>query len=258
MPWDAGAAATFSGFRDMGAEIVPLSVDEGIPGGTPEDMTVDRVECVRRRLHELGCTVHSASYTESLQSHLGRRVWRSTINAVSGHPESWPVFVKPIEEKRFGGRLVKSGYGLIGCGTCRENPDTFCSEPVSFVAEWRCVGLRGQNLDVRRCRGPGDQLPDPAIVRFSLSAGTNSLSATWKGEAVQQRSPRKRAWNAHTIHKEEMAAPGSSASLPAKSERMASFLEPEPRSAHHGRKRHLEETLRASSSSRRQDRASIA
>lgn len=183
MPWGAGAAATFSGFRDMGAEIVPLSADEGIPGGTPEDMTVDRVECVRRRLHELGCTVPSASYPESLQDHLGRRVRRSTINAVSGHPESWPVFVKPIEEKRFGGRLVKSAHGLIGCGTCRENPDTFCSESVSFVAEWRCVGLRGQNLDVRRCRGPGDQLPDPAIVRFSLSAGANSLSATWKEEA---------------------------------------------------------------------------
>lgn len=200
-------------------------------------MAVDRVGCVRRRLHELGCTVPSASYPESLQGHLGRRVWRSTINAVSGHPESWPVFVKPIEEKRFGGRLEKSAHGPIGCGTCRENPDTFCSEPVSFVAEWRCVGLRGQNLDVRRCRGPGDQLPDPAIVRFSLSAGTNSLSATWSEKAVQQRSPRKRAWSAHTIHKEEMAAPGSSVSLPAKSEHMASFLEPEPRSAHHGRKR---------------------
>ena len=148
-------------------------------------MAVDRVGCVRRRLHELGCTVPSASYSEFLQGHLGRRVWRSTINAVSGHPESWPVFVKPIEEKRFGGRLEKSAHGPIGCGTCGENPDTFCSEPVSFVAEWRCVGLRGQNLDVRRCRGPGDQLPDPAIVRFSLSAGTNSLSATWgKGSAA--------------------------------------------------------------------------
>lgn len=82
MPWGAGAAATFSGFRDMGAEIVPLSADEGIPGGTPEDMTVDRVECVRRRLHELGCTVPSASYIQN--------PFRAISDAGSGVPPSMP------------------------------------------------------------------------------------------------------------------------------------------------------------------------
>jgi hypothetical protein len=170
MPWGTSAASAVFGFQDMGAEIVPFSVDEGIPKGTAEDMVVGGVGSVRHRLHELGCAVPSIDYPESLQSFLGRKVGRTTINAVSDHPESWPVFVKPVEEKRFTGRLVKSAHDLIGCGTCGENPEVFCSEPVSFVAEWRCFVLRGQILDVRRYRGAWDQPLDPAIVRSAIHA----------------------------------------------------------------------------------------
>ncbi len=89
--------------------------------------------------------VPSIDYPASLKNFLGRRVWRTTIDSISNNPELWPVFVKPVEEKRFTGRLVRSTSDLVGCGTCGEDTEAYCSEPVDFIAEWRCFVVRRAN-----------------------------------------------------------------------------------------------------------------
>lgn len=114
--------------------------------------------------------VPSIDYPASLKNFLGRRVWRTTIDSISNNPESWPVFVKPVEEKRFTGRLVRSTSDLVGCGTCGEDTEAYCSEPVDFIAEWRCFVVRGQILDVRRYRGNWSATFDSAVVRRAVAS----------------------------------------------------------------------------------------
>lgn len=170
VPWGVSSAAAAQGFADMGAEVVPFAVDDVIPAGTARDVVVGGVGCVRRRLRELGCDVPSIDYPACLEGFLGRRVWMTTIDSISNNPESWPVFVKPVEEKRFTGRLVRSAHDLVGCGTCGEDVAAYCNEPVDFVAEWRCFVLRGQILDVRRYRGDWSAMLDPAVVRSAIAS----------------------------------------------------------------------------------------
>lgn len=92
-------------------------------------------------------------YPEELKEYLGRTIWKTKMNEVNNHPENWPVFVKPIEDKQFTGVVVRSTKDLIGCGIQGVNQDVYCSEIVSFEAEWRCFVRYGKILSVRPYKG---------------------------------------------------------------------------------------------------------
>lgn len=168
LPFGAGPFTAFVGFEDMGLEVVPFE-----PADLPEirrkasDIVVGGVGVVRSALCALGRGVPEIDYPEELESFLGRRVWRSTIGDVSARPDIWPIFVKPIQSKLFTGRVVTSPGNLAGCTA---STDVICSEPVSFVAEWRCFVLRGQILDVRPYRGSWRVRFDPSVVEHAVAA----------------------------------------------------------------------------------------
>lgn len=135
-----------------------------------DDIVVGGVGVVRDALSSLGRDVPEICYPEELRHFLGRRVWRSTINAVNTRVDEWPIFVKPVQSKLFTGRLVASTKDLVGCGTSGMNAEVFCSEPVSLVAEWRCFVMRGQILDVRPYRGNWRVSFDASVVESAVAA----------------------------------------------------------------------------------------
>lgn len=159
------------GFEDMGFEIVPFEPgDLAFIEREASDIVVGGVGVVHGALEALGREIPEVCYPKELEPFLGRKVWRSTINTVNTCVKAWPVFVKPVQSKLFTGRLVTSTKDLIGCGGCGEDAEVYCSEPVSFVAEWRCFVMRGRILDVRPYRGSWRAHFDADVVERAAGA----------------------------------------------------------------------------------------
>lgn len=91
----------------------------------------------------------SINYPAALTPYLGRKIWKSTMGEVEAKAESWPLFVKPAQDKRFTSVVVESVKDLIPCGPNDERAKVICSEAVDFRAEWRCFVRYGEILDVR-------------------------------------------------------------------------------------------------------------
>lgn len=59
---------------------------------------------------------------------------------------------------------------LISCGDEREDTEIWCSEPVKFVAEWRCFVRYGEIIDVRKYGGDWRLKYDYKIIEQALEA----------------------------------------------------------------------------------------
>lgn len=119
----------------MGFETIMFNTQEELQTSQPEDIVVGYVDTVRARLKDFDIVTPEIDYPEELQKYLQRKIWYSKINTINSYPELWPVFVKPVEDKKFTGIVVKSPKDLIGCGSCYDNTDVICSEVINIKAE---------------------------------------------------------------------------------------------------------------------------
>ena len=158
------------GFHKMGFEIVHFhDYTELSKLHNKEDVIVSGIGNVKRRLIELGTDMPDIDYPETLAKYLGRKIWRSTINTVNSSPELWPVFVKPVSNKRFIGRTIHTAKDLIGCGNCYEDTEVYCSEPIDLVSEYRCFVRYGNISDVRLYKGDWRYSLDADVVDKAVS-----------------------------------------------------------------------------------------
>ncbi len=123
---------------------------------------------------DFGEEIVDTDYPECLKIYLGRRIWKSTINEVNSNPDMWPVFVKPINNKKFTGRVINSPIDLIGCGSCYDNAEVTCSEVLNIVSEYRVFVRYGQILDVRRYKGDWGVYPDKNVIKVCVDNYVNS------------------------------------------------------------------------------------
>ncbi|MEK3917290.1 ATP-grasp domain-containing protein [Paenibacillus sp. FSL H7-0331] len=145
--------AAYDGFKQMGFEIRYFENIDEISDSNKEDIVVSYVDDVRTTLTKYSIVAPEIDYPEELYSYLGRKIWKSKLSIIANNPDNWNVFIKPVEDKKFTGVVVKGTKDLVGCGTYGEDPEIFCSEVVNFVAEWRCFVRNGKVLDIRRYRG---------------------------------------------------------------------------------------------------------
>ena len=72
--------------------------------------------------------------------------------------ESWPLFVKPVEEKRFTGCIVESTADLVGKGRQSDNFEVICSDVIDMLSGFAFVnhetGIGDADFFVRKhsCR----------------------------------------------------------------------------------------------------------
>jgi hypothetical protein len=160
------------GFQQMGWEIMPYTDAAPVRDHAPDEIVVGHIGAVRAGLRTLGLPVPAElGYPDALWPFLGRHLWPSTINRVAAHPESWPVFVKPMHAaKKFTGVLVRRPGDLMGCGDQHEDTPVWCAEPINFVAEWRCFVRYGRILDARPYKGDWRAHFDPVVVEAALAA----------------------------------------------------------------------------------------
>lgn len=159
----------YQGFYEMGFEVVPFFEDKQILVGNKEDIIVGYVATVRSKLHQLGIVPPEMDYPAELQKYLGRKVWTAKMDEINNNPNSWPIFIKPIEDKQFTGVVVRSPKDLIGCGIQGINQDIYCSDIVKFVAEWRCFVRYGKILDVRPYKGDWRKHFDCRVIENAIN-----------------------------------------------------------------------------------------
>lgn len=158
----------YQGFYEMGFEVIHFHDNNKFTESSKEDIIVGYVGTVRARLADFGIITPEMDYPDELQKYLGRRVWLTKMNAVNNDPDSWPVFVKPVEDKQFTGVVVRSPKDLIGCGIQGVNQDVYCSEIVDFVAEWRCFVRYGHILSVRPYKGDWRKHYDYRVIENAV------------------------------------------------------------------------------------------
>lgn len=142
------------GFRELGAEIVKYeNIDEIYQLVTNEDIVLDYINQCLTIFDKFGKHPELPNYPEVLKPFLGRKIWKDNINSINNNPDKWGIFVKPIKEKAFTGRVINSPRDLIGCGSCYENYEVLCSNVIDIQKEWRGFIYYDELIDLRPYNG---------------------------------------------------------------------------------------------------------
>lgn len=191
IPHNHNFYCAYEGFCKMGIETVPFSSYEQLEQASAEDIVVGYVGTVRHRIAGLGIQISDIDYPESLKKYLKRNISMSTINRVNSSPELWPLFVKPVEDKRFNGVVVREPKDLIGCGTYDEDIPVYCSEIIDLAAEWRAFVRYGEMLGIKPYKGDWRIHFDPSVIENAINDYTDApkgyamdIGVTDKGETV--------------------------------------------------------------------------
>jgi len=191
MPHNYNFFSAYQGFKEMGFEMIMFHKFEELKTSRIEDIVVGYVDTVRQRLFEFDIITPEIDYPNELKKFLGRSIWNAKMSQVANNPEMWPVFIKPVEDKKFTGVVVRSSKDLMGCGTYGEDPDIICSEIVKFKAEWRCFVRYNRILDVRPYKGDWRVHYNPQIIEDAVKSFSNApngyamdFGVTDKGDTI--------------------------------------------------------------------------
>lgn len=159
------------GFRELGAEIIKYEkIDEIYDLVSKDDIVLDYIDQCLTIFDKFGAHPHIDDYPDVLKPFLGRVIWKDTIDNINANPEKWGVFVKPLKEKAFTGRVINSPRDLIGCGSCYENYEVYCSSIVDIKREWRAFIRYDKLVDIRPYHGDYHFNYDSKVVDKVLEA----------------------------------------------------------------------------------------
>ena len=174
LPADYDFFNAYSGFIEMGIETVFFHDYKQLVSSDKSDVVVGYIGPVQLRLRDFGIAMPDIDYPDSISDFLGRTIRKSTINTIANDPDKWNVFVKPVNNKAFKGRVVTSAKDLIGCGTCDSDAEVYVSDVVEFVSEYRAFVRYGEILDIRHYGGAWDVFPDSRVIKDCVNSYTNS------------------------------------------------------------------------------------
>ena len=170
IPSNVNSYTAYLGFTEMGLECILYRSMEELTDASREDVVVGGLGPVRHSLVRWGVKIEEYDYPIELERFMGRKTWRSTMDEVAADQSAWPVFVKPVEDKRFTGTVVSRIGDLVGLGTSGYNPPVTCSDVVEFIAEWRAFVRYGTILDVRPYKGDWRKSFDPDVIENAISS----------------------------------------------------------------------------------------
>lgn len=177
IPKNYNIFCAFQGFREMGIEIILFSDIEKLQESKREEIVVGYLSVVRGRLQQFNIDTPDIDYPDELNNYLKRKIWKTKINTINSNPQLWPVFVKPKDEKKFTGTVIRSTKDLIGLGSCYDNAEIWCSEVLDILAEWRVFVRYGKIIDIRLYKGDWHQHYDAKIIEQCVKAYKSAPSA---------------------------------------------------------------------------------
>lgn len=171
--YNVNAFVAKTGFETIGWETTKFNNIDEILDLDPEILIVGGISSVRKRLIKLGFPLpeKEIDYPEELADFLGRKIWKSSVNALINDKTLNEIFVKPYSEtKKFTGKLVRSDMDFIGIAEPNNDIPVWCSEPVEFITEWRCFIRYKEIYDVRRYKGNWNSKFDESIVLKAIES----------------------------------------------------------------------------------------
>jgi hypothetical protein len=183
----------YHAFKLMGWEINHFQSVDAIVDFQPQSLIVSGIPDIYAALASIGIDrPKPLDYPIELYPFLGRKVWRSTIDDLAAS-EQWNVFIKPANHaKKFTGREILHSQDLIKCGDLSDGTqEIWCSELVTFQAEWRCFVRYDRILGVHQYQGDWRVAFDPKIIESAVAAYTSApagyaidFGVTDKGETL--------------------------------------------------------------------------
>ena len=173
--YNVNAFVAFEGFKNFGYETEKFFDAGEISDSNPENILVDGIGNVRKRLQNLN--IHrpkkELDYPEELKPFLKRKIWESSINEIFNKKE-WNIFIKPkTETKLFTGKVINNEMDLLGLMYKEDDIKIWCSELIDFKTEWRCFIRYKEILDIRRYKGDWDTKIDVKTVASAIQCFTS-------------------------------------------------------------------------------------
>ena len=169
-----------SGFRELGAEIITYNtIDEIYDWVTKDDIVLDYIDQCLTIFDKFGKRPRLEDYPEVLKPYLKRVIWKDTINSINSNPDKWGVFVKPVKEKAFTGKIINGPSDLVGCGSCYEDYEVYCSNILDIKSEWRGFYYYDKLIDLRPYSGDWSCTYNPYVIKSAIEAFN-----TWKDRPV--------------------------------------------------------------------------
>lgn len=173
LPDGHNLCAAADGFSRLGVQIVPfygfgdveamndLSFEACVAGFICDvNAAMDRMGRPRPELED---------YPPELLPFMGRGFSRTTLGEVKSHP-GVEVFVKPVQQKLFTGRIWDNSHETRIVLACYpDETPVYVSGVVKFVSEYRTFVLRREILDCRRYRGDWGVAPDRKVVEAAVA-----------------------------------------------------------------------------------------
>lgn len=157
------------GCEELGIETVPFRAVYGITDYNQTDPIVGTLQDTEAMMEYLGVTLPLLDYPEELSEFLGRKVWKSTLFAITSSTDGWHVFVKPVSDiKRFSGTVLDTSEDVVKLGGGVEDIDIWCSEKVNFISEWRLWVIDGQIIGLTPYQGRWDVFPDTTVLKQAV------------------------------------------------------------------------------------------
>lgn len=129
-------------------------------------------------VEKLGITYNKIdTYPTILRPYLNRFIEKTTVGE---YRKTWDkdedhrplMFMKPIKQKQFNGKIMKSILDWIGLANLPENTEVYISEPVNFVSEYRIYIRDGRILLGRNYRGDWTKGIDVEVVKDAIKTFT--------------------------------------------------------------------------------------
>jgi hypothetical protein len=177
------AAAVLETLSARGTPTQPFSLKQLQRGRIevkPQTLVVGDHDVMRAAFKQLGIDEPGlADYPAGTDTFLRRRLWHSTLAEATAHVEQTgtALFIKPrAARKRFTGLVYTPGSGSFAFGGASRNLDVWCSDAVTFGAEFRAYVCRNTVLGIAQYAGePGAATPDAfvdAVVAAMRDAGS--------------------------------------------------------------------------------------
>jgi len=132
------------------------------------DICLDGVNQVKCIYGKYSIVPPDIDYPDVLSVYYGRKFWKSTLNTIYNNRDKWNIFIKPVEDKLFTGKVIKKASDFRGMDSEFGDVDILCSDIVDIKAEWRCFIRYDKILDIRLYCGDWRYSYNPRIIEEAV------------------------------------------------------------------------------------------
>jgi hypothetical protein len=170
IPDSTGAYTIWQGAKECGIEVSFFTkLDEILSEVTPYTLVCSGVGEVTRALAHLphSRTPDFQTYPKCLKPFLGRDPREGLLSEIRSE-KAWPLFVKPVEHKRFTGHVVQEFFDLVKTSHLGDDTPVYISETVQFLTEYRCYIHWDKVVGIYNYAGDITIFPDLEVLHNAM------------------------------------------------------------------------------------------